>query len=67
MAPLARHADWLLTDSEAMPDADFIERFRREWAASGADARGCVAMPRCLPSQLCSEASSMCVTSRAAA
>ena len=37
MAPLARHAHWLLTDSEAMPDADFIEHFRREWAASGAD------------------------------
>ena len=39
MAPLARHAHWLLTDSEAMPEADFIERFRREWAASGADVQ----------------------------
>ena len=39
MAPLARHAHWLLTDSEAMPDADFIESFRREWAASGADVQ----------------------------
>jgi ceramide glucosyltransferase len=39
MAPLAKHAHWLLTDSEAMPDADFIEHFRREWAASGADAQ----------------------------
>jgi cellulose synthase/poly-beta-1,6-N-acetylglucosamine synthase-like glycosyltransferase len=39
MAPLARHAHWLLTDSEAMPDADFIERFRREWNASGADVQ----------------------------
>jgi ceramide glucosyltransferase len=39
MAPLARHAHWLLTDSEAMPDADFIESFRREWNASGADVQ----------------------------
>jgi len=39
MAPLARHAHWLLTDSEAMPDADFIEQFRREWTASGADVQ----------------------------
>ena len=39
MAPLARHAHWLLTDSEAMPDADFIEHFRREWTASGADVQ----------------------------
>ena len=39
MAPLARHAHWLLTDSETMPDADFIESFRREWHASGADVQ----------------------------
>ncbi len=39
MAPLARHAHWLLTDSETMPDADFIECFRREWHASGADVQ----------------------------
>ena len=39
MTPLARHAHWLLTDSEAMPDADFIESFRREWHASGADVQ----------------------------
>jgi len=39
MAPLARHAHWLLTDSEAMPDADFIDRFRREWSTSGADVQ----------------------------
>ena len=39
MAPLARHAHWLLTDSEAMPDADFMENFRREWNASGADVQ----------------------------
>ena len=28
-----------LTDSEAMPDPDFIESFRREWIASGADVQ----------------------------
>ena len=39
MAPHARHAHWLLTDSEAMPDADFLENFRREWSASGADVQ----------------------------
>jgi ceramide glucosyltransferase len=39
MAPHARHAHWLLTDSEAMPDADFIEHFRREWNASGSDTQ----------------------------
>ena len=39
MAPLAKHAHWLLTDSEAMPDADFIESFRREWHASGTDVQ----------------------------
>ena len=39
MAPLARHENWLLTDSEAMPDADFIAQFRREWSASGADVQ----------------------------
>ena len=37
MTPRARHPHWLLTDSEAMPDADFIESFRREWSATGAD------------------------------
>ncbi|MEO6741112.1 MAG: glycosyltransferase [Chthoniobacteraceae bacterium] len=39
MAPLAKHSHWLLTDSEAMPDANFIESFRREWHASGADVQ----------------------------
>lgn len=39
MTPHARHAHWLLTDSEAMPDEDFIESFRREWHASGEDAQ----------------------------
>ena len=38
MMPRARHAQWLLTDSEAIVDAPFIEGFRNEWAASGADA-----------------------------
>ncbi len=37
MAPHARHDLWLLTDSEAMVDAEFVEGFRREWAACGAD------------------------------
>jgi len=41
MAPFARHSNWVLTDSEAMPDAQFIEAFRREWSASGADAQTC--------------------------
>lgn len=39
MAPFARHAHWLLTDSEAMPNAHFIEAFRREWFATGADVQ----------------------------
>ena len=39
MAPFAAHADWLLTDSEAMPDVEFLEGFRREWTASGASAQ----------------------------
>ncbi len=39
MTPLARHAHWLLTDSEAMPDTDFVENFRREWNASHADVQ----------------------------
>jgi ceramide glucosyltransferase len=39
MTPHARHAHWLLTDSEAVLDDDFIESFRREWHASGADAQ----------------------------
>jgi hypothetical protein len=39
MAPFARHAHWLLTDSEATPDAQFIEAFRHEWFSSGADVQ----------------------------
>lgn len=38
MQPHARHAHWLLTDSEALPDAEFVEAFRREWSACGADS-----------------------------
>ncbi len=37
MAPHARHDLWLTTDSEAMVDAEFVEGFRREWAACGAE------------------------------
>ena len=33
----ARHEHWLLSDSEAMLDAEFLAAFRDEWAASGAD------------------------------
>ena len=39
MEPFASHGDWLLTDSEAIPDGEFLEGFRREWAASGASAQ----------------------------
>ncbi len=39
MAPHARHTHWMHTDSEAVLDDDFIEAFRREWHASGADAQ----------------------------
>ena len=38
MTPHARHAHWLLTDSEAILDVPFLVGFRNEWAASGADA-----------------------------
>jgi hypothetical protein len=37
MTPFATHERWLLTDSEAMLDLEFVEAFRKEWAASGAD------------------------------
>jgi ceramide glucosyltransferase len=33
MTPHARHAHWLLTDSEAELDRAFVEGFRGEWAA----------------------------------
>lgn len=39
MTPCAQHQHWLLTDSEAIVDESFIEGFRREWAASSADAQ----------------------------
>ena len=39
LAPSARHEHWLLTDSEAMPEAHFTEAFRREWTSSGADVQ----------------------------
>ena len=38
MTPHARLGHWILSDSEAMLDADFLGAFRREWVASGADA-----------------------------
>ena len=37
MTPHARHAHWVLSDSEAMLDAAWLDAFRREWLASGAD------------------------------
>ncbi len=38
MTPHARHDRWVLSDSEAMIDAAWLDAFRREWLASGADA-----------------------------
>ena len=38
MSPQARHGRWVLSDSEAMVDAAWLDAFRREWLASGADA-----------------------------
>jgi ceramide glucosyltransferase len=38
MAPHARHEHWILSDSEALLDAEFLEAFRSEWEASDADA-----------------------------
>ena len=37
MTPHARHAHWLLSDSEALIDATWLDAFRREWQTSGAD------------------------------
>jgi ceramide glucosyltransferase len=31
MEPLAKHEHWIVSDSEAVTDADFLEAFRREW------------------------------------
>ena len=38
MTPHARHAHWVLSDSEALIDAAWLDAFRREWLASGAEA-----------------------------
>ena len=37
MAPHARHGHWILSDSESVIEAAWLEAFRREWLASGAD------------------------------
>ena len=37
MTPHARHGHLLLSDSEALLDAAWLDAFHREWAASGAD------------------------------
>ena len=41
MTPHARHAHWILSDSEAVLDTAFLTAFRSEWAATGADALTC--------------------------
>ncbi len=38
LAPHARHERWIVTDSEALLDAAFMDAFRGEWEASGAAA-----------------------------
>ena len=38
MSPHARCDHWVLSDSEAMIDGVWLDAFRREWLASGADA-----------------------------
>ena len=35
MSSLARHAHWIVSDSEALFDAEFVEGFCAEWIASG--------------------------------
>ena len=37
MTPHARHDHWVLSDSEAQLEAGWLDAFRREWLASGAD------------------------------
>ncbi len=37
MTPHARHGHWVLSDSEAMIDAAWLDAFRHEWLVSGAD------------------------------
>jgi ceramide glucosyltransferase len=41
MTPFARHAHWLITDSEAIPEARFIDGLRREWMSGGANVLTC--------------------------
>lgn len=38
MTPHARREHWVLSDSEAMIDAAWLDAFRREWLAGGAEA-----------------------------
>ncbi len=38
MSPHARHAHWILSDSEAAIDVAWLAAFRSEWLATGADA-----------------------------
>ncbi len=38
MEAVARHAAWLLSDSEIIFDPEFLNAFRREWQADGATA-----------------------------
>lgn len=38
MQPHARHEHWLITDSEALLDVEFVEHLRSEWSACDADA-----------------------------
>ena len=38
MAPHARHDRWILSDSETLIYAAWLDSFRREWLAGGADA-----------------------------
>lgn len=37
MTPHARHGHWILSDSEALTDVAWLEGFRSEWLASGAE------------------------------
>ena len=39
MTPHARHEHWLLSDSETLLDAAWLDAFRRAWQASGADVQ----------------------------
>lgn len=55
MTPEALHSDWVLSDSEAVIDANWLETFRHQWIASGANAftsgyrmRGHRSWPECL-------------------